>query len=216
MSKRSKRESKREKRRLRKASRETRRGLHGRVKHVMSNFRLSLTFRIALHYSWQLLKTTLPVMLVMTLVLCGFMVTDINDTVNRLRFAGAEENGHFSPAVIRHSEVTKAELLSTPFSGEPLPLLDFTLADWEGFSLTVTAQHDSGMTVIICFTLWKAFYAWVTVMAALLFRRTRNRARAASPAANRARAARWAARFLRRWRQFMAKIPFWRQNPTKL
>ena len=169
MSKRSKRESKREKRRLRKASRETHRGLHGRVKHVMSNFRLSLTFRIALHYSWQLLKTTLPVMLVMTLVLCGFMVTDINDTVNRLRFAGAEENGHFSPAVIRHSEVTKAELLSTPFSGEPLPLLDFTLADWEGFSLTVTAQHDSGMTVIISFTLWKAFYAWVTVMAALLF-----------------------------------------------
>ena len=44
------------------------RGLHGRLAGLLSNFRLSLTFRIAMHYCWQMLRTAIPMMLVISLV----------------------------------------------------------------------------------------------------------------------------------------------------
>lgn len=168
MSKQSKRELKRERRRLRKADREKARGLHGRVKHVMSNFRLSLTFRIALHYSWQLVKTTFLVMLLISLVLIGLTLADMNNTVTRIRWQTAEADGSFSPAVIQNSEVIRAELLSVPFTGETLPMLNFSSLFLNGFTLTVSAQHFSGMTVEVCFRLTRAFYGWAVMMAALM------------------------------------------------
>ena len=42
-------------------------GLHGALMGVLSNFRMSLTFRIALHYGWQLVRTFVATCLVMTL-----------------------------------------------------------------------------------------------------------------------------------------------------
>ena len=44
---------------------------HGMISRGLSNLRLSITFRIALHYCWQLLRTTLLVMLIITLVLAS-------------------------------------------------------------------------------------------------------------------------------------------------
>lgn len=45
--------------------------VHSQLAKAMSNLRLSLTLRIALHYAGQLLKTTLPVLLVLMLALCA-------------------------------------------------------------------------------------------------------------------------------------------------
>ncbi len=167
MSKQSKRELKRERRRLRKADKQKVRGLHGRVKHVMSNFRLSLTFRIALHYSWQLLKTTVLVMLLISAIIWGLAVVDMNNTVGRIQRQDAEADGSFSQAVIRHNEVTSARLISIPYQQENLPLLNFIITDGNGLYFTLNARHYSGMTIEVHFYVGKTIYAWAIMMAAL-------------------------------------------------
>ena len=45
--------------------------LHRTLSGIMSSFRLSLTFRIAMHYCWQLLSTTLLTALIVTAVFVG-------------------------------------------------------------------------------------------------------------------------------------------------
>ncbi|MDD6050476.1 MAG: HAMP domain-containing sensor histidine kinase [Clostridiales bacterium] len=159
---------KRQRRQLRKADKQKARGFHGRVKHVMSNFRLSLTFRIALHYSWQLLKTTLPVLLLLTVALCGLLAEDMNATVNRIRMESPEESGRFSPTAIRHSEVVSAEMLPTTYIWDNLPMLDFSIADLDGFRLTLRTAHQSGMTVEVCFRLQRYLYVWGVLTITLL------------------------------------------------
>ena len=100
------------KRPLRKADKQKIKGLHGRVKHVMSNFRLSLTFRIALHYSWQLLRTTLPVMLIISLVGLGMMMIDVDNTVRRIKASDTQADLSFNQAQIQNATVSSAALLS--------------------------------------------------------------------------------------------------------
>lgn len=46
------------------------RAVHGTLVRLLSNLRLSLTLRIALHFSGQLLRTTLPVLAAAMLALC--------------------------------------------------------------------------------------------------------------------------------------------------
>jgi hypothetical protein len=112
-----------EKRRLRKADRQKVRGLHGRIKYVMSNFRLSLTFRIALHYAWQLLHTTLLTLLIITVVFFGLTMLDVDNTLRRIKAADAQEDSTFAPDVIQHSAVSRAELLPLQYRDSDLPLL---------------------------------------------------------------------------------------------
>lgn len=159
---------KREKRRLRKTDRKKVRGLHGRVKYVMSNFRLSLTFRIALHYSWQLLRTTLLVMLLVSIVLGVLTAADVNHTVLRIKRGQAEDSGDFSQTVIQDSNVTRAILLPYPYERDDLPLVDFSILDFELFNLTLRARHQSGMSIEAVYRLNDTVAAWAVLMAALL------------------------------------------------
>lgn len=168
MNKESKRTLKWEKRQLRKADKQKVRGLHGRIKHVMSSFRLSLTFRIALHYSWQLLRTTLLVMLVMSLVCFGLMMIDVDNTVRRLKLEEPQADSSFSPVVIQNTEVAQAVLLPVPYKDNDLPLLSFCMTDMSLSSITVRAMHKTGMTVEAVYRLTHAMQAWLCLMAALL------------------------------------------------
>ena len=58
--------------------------LHGMLASGLSNLRLSLTLRIALHYAGQLLKTTLPVLLVLMLALCAAEMPDAVNAMDQL------------------------------------------------------------------------------------------------------------------------------------
>lgn len=58
--------------------------LHGWLVRVLSNLRLSLTLRIALHYEWQLLRTTIPVMIVLMLALFVSQVPQANRAMDQL------------------------------------------------------------------------------------------------------------------------------------
>ncbi len=168
MSKQTKWERRRVKRQLRKADKAKVRGLHGRVKHVMSSFRLSLTFRIALHYSWQLLRTTLLVMLIMSLTIFGVTMCHINRTVSQIRRGEPLDDNSFSQQVIQNSEVSRAVLLPYAYDDDDLPLLDFCIRDFDLFSITVQARHQTGMTINAVFRLNEAVTAWASMMLMLL------------------------------------------------
>ena len=157
-----------DKRRLRKADRQKARGLHGRIKHVMSNFRLSLTFRIALHYAWQLLRTTLLTLLIVSAVCFTLTMIDVDNTVRRIKAADAREDASFAAGVIQNDAVTRAELLPLQYRDSDLPLLAFCITEISPPYITVSAMHKSGMTVEADFRLTPAIRAWACLMGALL------------------------------------------------
>ena len=161
-------QTKHEKRRLRKADKQKVRGLHGRIKHVMSNFRLSLTFRIALHYAWQLLRTTLLVMAIISLVFFGLTMVDIDNTMRRVKAADAQSDAAFSPADIQNATLTQAILLPVEYKESDLPLLAFCITNISEEGLTVQAMHKSGMTVEALYQLHHTLQGWGMLMAALL------------------------------------------------
>ena len=158
----------RSKRQLRKADAQKARGLHGHITHVMSNFRLSLTFRIALHYSWQLLRTTLSVMLIVTLLCIGLTMIDADNTVRRMKSGDPLETSVFPAQVVQHAGVTRAELLPLQYKDSDLPLLAFCITDVELFGMTVRAMHKTGLTIEAHFRLNFAAQCWACLMGALL------------------------------------------------
>ena len=156
------------KRRLRKADSRRHRGLRARAVHLLSNFRLSLTFRIALHYAWQLMRTTLLVMLIMSLICFGLAMLDVDNTVRRLKWGDAQPDGAFSPALIQHSDVTRAALLDLQYKESDLPLLAFCITDADWQTLTVRAMHKSGQTVEAFFATTSGLRTWLCLMGGLL------------------------------------------------
>lgn len=166
----SKREIRRVSRAQRKALRAERRGGQTRIRYLMSNFRLSLTFRIALHYCWQLLRTLLPALLVMTLIFSGTVLADIESDMRRLNHVQAEADGIFSQLVIQDESIT-AHLLELPFSGSTMPLLKYRLTslDFRGSIpyLIAEAQHASGGTIRMEISLYRPMVTWLWLCAAV-------------------------------------------------
>lgn len=158
-----------EKRQLRKADKDKIRGLHGRVEHVMSNFRLSLTFRIALHYSWQLLRTTLLVLLVISFVLAGLALTDVNDTVKRIRIGEPNEDGTFPQEVVMHSAVSQARMLTDLYDQESdLPLLSYRIVNFNSTHIVVRSLHASGTAFELHYSISRVTHTWLTLLGSLL------------------------------------------------
>ena len=161
-------ESKTNKRRLRKADRQKVRGLHGRIKHVLSNFRLSLTFRIALHYSWQLLRTTLLVMLLLSVVCFGLMMVEVDNTVRRIKISNPQTDATFDAGAVQNPAVTQAALLPFQYKDSDLPLFAFCITDVRLPSITVRAMHKTGMTIEANYRLSRALQGCLCLMMALL------------------------------------------------
>lgn len=156
------------KRRLRKADRQKVRGLHGRIKHVLSNFRLSLTFRIALHYSWQLLRTTLLVMLLLSVVCFGLTMVEVDNTIRRIKISNPQTDATFDAGAVQNPAVTQAALLPFQYKDSDLPLFAFCITDVRLPSITVRAMHKTGMTIEANYRLSRALQGWLCLMMALL------------------------------------------------
>lgn len=157
-----------EKRQLKKADKEKVRDLNARARHVVSNIRLSLTFQIAIHYSWQLLKTTFLVMLILSVSLVGLTLSDANDVVKHLRNESPNEDGLFPPEVIMHRAVTQAALLSAPYEQNDLPMLTYSIADLNSKQMTLRSLHSSGTAFELHYDLSRATHAWFILVATLL------------------------------------------------
>lgn len=83
----------------------------------VSNLRLSLTLRIALHYAGQLLRTTIPMMAALALVMCLMEMPEATHAMHNLAVLTPEDGKTF----------TQEQLLGTPF--EQAEMTDFVVAD---------------------------------------------------------------------------------------
>ncbi len=157
-----------DKRRLKKADQQKVRGLRARARHALSNFRLSLTFRIAMHYCWQLLRTTLLVMLCATIAYLIYLFFCMEDVIHQAAFATPDSSGLFSPGAICCSNLTDARLLQQPFIRDEGLGFAYRFGVITLRSVTVTAEHSTGMTLLLQFSSERAIEFWIILMGMLL------------------------------------------------
>lgn len=145
--------------------------LHQHLSGLLSNFRLSLTFRIAIHYCWQLLRTTIPVMLVVTLVYIGTQVPGLDAVLSEIAREEPDDGAAYSQLMLRNGSL-EAELLEAPYPIE----WNEQLAYAARVSLTrlpshlcLVARHEAtGQTVRMTVALSDRFKTWCWLMNATL------------------------------------------------
>lgn len=164
--------------------------LHGGISGVLSSFRLSLTFRIAMHYCWQLLTTTLSTALIATLFFLGACGIGMEQTVLRITAAPPDADGAYTQSIIQQNGVS-ARLTEEIYPSdvqERIKLWYLTAATpalWTSPPiLTLPAQGQDGCTVLVSFELLEyiGFWGWMMlgvvvcdIMRMLHFIRKRNK-----------------------------------------
>jgi len=106
-------------------------GLHGLLSRILSNLRLSLTFRIAMHYCWQLLCTTLTSALIVTAIFTGVQILDMQQTAQRISAVPPDNGSAYTQLIIQRSNVS-AELTDTLYPaafGDQLRLVTSTIVN---------------------------------------------------------------------------------------
>ncbi len=166
----SKRETRRQRRAQQKARKAEMRGGQTRIRYMLSNFRLSLTFRIALHYSWQLLRTTLLAMLLITLVYGGTVLADIEGDIGRLSAVSPDAEDAFTQLILQDGSLS-AQLVDVPFSGGALPFLRYRVVSMQmenGTPLLITeAAHVSGQSLRMEISLRQQMTTWFWLLGAV-------------------------------------------------
>ena len=138
---------------------------HRLLTGIMSNFRMSLTFRIALHYCGQLLRTLLPTLLVISIVFFALQAATIEDDLLRLRFEMPAEGNVFGQSTIQNSQL-QAWLASPPPSDDDSYFhLSFSL---DPPCARIIIPHATGMGLYVIYDLTDALVVWMCLMAALM------------------------------------------------
>lgn len=154
-----------------KQPREQRKGVHGRIVHIRKNFRLSLTFRIALHYCWQLLRTTLTAMLVVTLIYGGTVLAGLEEDMARLRKAEPQEDGVYLQEVIQDEDIS-ATLTDKQYAEKTPKVFKYRLTGLYFRSGTPVLRTETftpeGMTIKLEISLRQEVRTWLWLLAAVL------------------------------------------------
>lgn len=164
--------------------------LHSLISRGLSNLRLSLTFRIAIHYCWQLLCTTLSVCFIVTAIFAGVQFVDMQRTGQRICAATPDNGNQYTQLIIQRSGVS-ATLTDMPYPtefGDRCQLVADVALTPLLFSSTPTlvfpAQGTGGQVVHISYDLSWTLYVWGWLMLAVFicdlvrmlhFLRKRNR-----------------------------------------
>lgn len=150
-------------------------GLHRILSSLMSSFRLSLTFRIAMHYCWQLLRTMLLACMVVSLFYAGTQFILLEQVGMRIRHGEPQDDGTYSQLVIQDSRVTASIVADEPFPSEfkeQLRLILDTVFVPELFSLPPVLNFPTGIvagkTVLIRVDLSENLYVWGWLMLSVL------------------------------------------------
>lgn len=165
-------------------------GLHSLISRGLSNLRLSLTFRIAIHYCWQLLCTTFSVCFIVTAIFAGVQFVDMQRTAQRICAATPDSGSQYTQLIVQRSGVS-AMLTDMPYPadfGERCQLVADVALTPMLVSTTPTlvfpAQSAGGQVVHISYDLSWALYVWGWLMLAVFicdlvrmlhFLRKRNR-----------------------------------------
>jgi len=86
------------------------------LKQTFSNLRFSLTLRIAIHYSGQLLKTTLPMLVIFTIVFAIAQIPSVNATFDTLAAIAPADGQTYTAEQLSDLPVNEAYYLDTPLS----------------------------------------------------------------------------------------------------
>ncbi len=171
MSKMKFRKTRRQKRAEKKEKKQKIRGVRAKTKYVMSNFRLSLTFRIALHYCWQLLRTSLLAMLVVTLVFAGAVLAELEDDMRRIIWGKTDADGTFPQAIIQAEHISAA-LYDVPFTTGEKPVVQYRITrldisdGWP--TLWADVCHFTGQTIRLKANFEHETITWFFLMLAVL------------------------------------------------
>lgn len=79
---------------------------HKSLRNILSNLRFSLTFRIALHYAWQLLRTTFSHILIMTLFFMLAQMPGMSRTIHRIHALEPGNGTYYTAQQIEEHGVT--------------------------------------------------------------------------------------------------------------
>ena len=93
------------------------RSVHGTLVRLLSNLRLSLTLRIALHFSGQLLLTTLPVLAAAMIALCVAQWPAADRALGELAAMTPAQDGVYTQEQLVGLPFTEAYLLPQPYEG---------------------------------------------------------------------------------------------------
>ncbi|MBQ8655201.1 MAG: HAMP domain-containing histidine kinase [Clostridia bacterium] len=159
---------------IRKRSRSGERGinrisdrLHGLLSGLLSNFRLSLTFRISLHYCSQLVRTTFSTLVIFTLALILLQIPSIHDDVLRLQEVEASASLTFDQNAVQNS---RAQAWLTQPAQDQAGEEYFTLnLDTDSGTLAVIVPHNSGLALHVSYQLNSAVFVWICLALTLVF-----------------------------------------------
>ena len=96
---------------------------HGLLVEAVSHLRLSLTLRIALHYAGQLLRTTIPVLLVVSIALCCLEIGPMRAALYQVAALEPAQERVYSPEQLAYLTATEAYLTEEPYPD-----------GWDGFT----------------------------------------------------------------------------------
>ncbi len=164
-------------------------GVNRRASALISNLRFSLTLRIAIHYAWQLLRTTLPLMLLMTVIFSAAQIPSMLRTMDRVSNIRPENGDSYTAlqvmdrgatAVISHDIIPSEG--SSRASYYIQKAVSYDLFRWPPV-LNLVRDTQQG-TLIVSFDLRERLEIWLYLMGGILlcdllrvwrFLRKRNR-----------------------------------------
>ncbi len=88
--------------------------VHGGLVNAVSHLRLSLTLRIALHYAGQLLLTTIPVLLAVSIALCALEIPHMREVLYQVAEQEPAMGLTYAPEQLRHIAASEAYLTEAP------------------------------------------------------------------------------------------------------
>ena len=88
---------------------------HNLLMEAVSHLRLSLTLRIALHYAGQLLRTTIPVMLVISFALCCLEIAPMREALHQVAALEPAQERVYSSDQLTYLTATEAHLTEEPY-----------------------------------------------------------------------------------------------------
>ena len=131
----------------------------------ISRIRLSLTLRIAMHYSVQLIRSLVPVLLLTSLLFWAAVFTLLQKDTARLMDAPLSADGTITLSVLDDAEVSYLEASNTTTAQITFP---DPAAVFTEHCLIVEAVHNSGTVLLICFSLERPIFLYWILVAALL------------------------------------------------
>lgn len=140
-------------------------GLHRFLSRLMSNFRMSLTYRIALHYCGQMIRTALLTLLIVTIAFAAMLLPGWSDDILRLRHAEVPSDFHFDQNVIQNSQA-QAWLEPKPYGTDDSYLMIRFVAP--PLSVVFITPHSSGYALYTSFKLEQPMDTWAALMLAVI------------------------------------------------